>query len=118
CRELNGCLVGEAKITAGYNLPCKHVIHTVGPVWRGGKNKEADLLAACYVRSLKLCVQHRLAAVAFPCISTGVYGYPKEPAARIAVATVKAFLQENDIPATVTFCCFSEPDAEFYRGIL
>lgn len=118
CRDLGGCPVGEAKISGGYNLPSKHVIHTVGPVWRGGVDGEADLLARCYRNSLSLCVAYDLAEVAFPCISTGVYGYPKQEAAEVAVATVREVLSHQDLPANVIFCCYSESDADYYRPLL
>ena len=94
CRELNGCPVGQAKITAGYDLPAPYVIHTVGPIWRGGDKGESRKLACCYYNSLKLAHEYQLATVAFPAISTGVYGYPKDQAAAIAVKTVAAYLEE------------------------
>lgn len=95
CRTLHGCETGQAKITGSYNLPCSYVIHTVGPIWRGGSCGEAELLAGCYRNSLKLAVEKGIRTVAFPSISTGVYGYPVEKAARVAVAAVKEFLKEN-----------------------
>ena len=95
CRTLHGCETGQAKITGSYNLPCSYVIHTVGPIWRGGSCGEAELLAGCYRNSLKLAVEKGIRTVAFPSISTGVYGYPVEKAARVAVAAVKDFLKEN-----------------------
>lgn len=94
CRALHGCPTGEAKITKGYNLPCDYVIHTVGPVWRGGSKKESNLLASCYFNSLKTAVENGIRKVAFPSISTGVYGYPVDKAAKVAVGTVKRFLDD------------------------
>jgi O-acetyl-ADP-ribose deacetylase (regulator of RNase III) len=97
CRKLGGCETGQAKITKGYRLPASHVIHTVGPVWRGGGYNEAKLLADCYRHSLALAQEHQLRSIAFPLISTGVYGYPKEPAMQIAVATIREFLSHHDM---------------------
>lgn len=94
CRRLHGCPTGEAKITKAYRLPCDYVIHTVGPVWYGGDRREAELLASCYVNSLKLAMNNGIRTVAFPSISTGVYGYPVDKAAKVAVETVEAFLDE------------------------
>lgn len=118
CRELRGCRTGEAKITRGYRLPAQWVIHTVGPIWRGGASREAELLASCYRRSLELAAAHGLRSVAFPCISTGVYGFPADAAARIAVETVREFLKAAPAPLDVTFCCFSDDDLERYRALL
>lgn len=109
CRRLGGCEAGEAKITGGYNLRARHVIHTVGPIWHGGDKGEEDLLASCYRRSLEIAREHALGTLAFPSISTGVYRYPKDAAASVAVRTVAAFLAEDDNLVSVTFCCF---DAE------
>ena len=118
CRLLGGCKTGDAKATKGYRLPAKHVIHTVGPVWRGGNNGEADLLASCYRRSLEIARDLGCASIAFPCISTGVYGYPVDQAARIAVDTVRAVLEASPGDMDVTFCCFSESDLAVYGELL
>ncbi|QKV17526.1 O-acetyl-ADP-ribose deacetylase [Oricola thermophila] len=115
CRTLGGCPTGQAKITAGYDLPARHVIHTVGPVWRGGGVGEPALLASCYRNSLLLAAEHRCSTVAFPAISTGVYGYPAEAAAKIAVETVARTLGELPKIERVTFCCFSERSVELHR---
>ena len=117
CRGLGGCATGDAKITAGYRLPARHVIHAVGPVWRGGTHGEPELLASCYRRALELAAAHRLQSIAFPSISTGVYGYPIEQAAPLAVSTVRAHV--NNTPITeVIFCCFSASDLSVYeRGL-
>ena len=95
CRTLNGCPTGEAKLTNAYNLPCDYIIHTVGPIWRGGNAGEEEKLASCYNNSLKVAVDHNIRTIAFPSISTGVYGYPVEKAAKTAVQTVKRFLEEH-----------------------
>ena len=110
------CPTGEARLTAGHALPARHVIHTVGPVWRGGGADEALLLANCYRGSLRLAAEHGLAAVAFPAISCGLYGYPAEQAAAIAVDTVRACT--TPLPARVLFCCFGAAMAARYRAIL
>jgi len=115
CRTLGGCRPGEAKITRGYRLPAKHVIHTVGPVWRGGKSGEPEALAACYRNCLALAAQHRLKTVAFPAISTGVYGYPKKEACRIAISQTADFLREHPEIEEVVFVCFSGADEDIYR---
>ena len=115
CRMLNGCETGDAKLTKGYRLPARYVIHTVGPVWRGGGKGEAELLASCYRRSLEIAGAHDCRMIAFPAISTGIYGYPKDEATEIAVGAVSDFLQQNAVPYAVTFCCFDEPMAELYR---
>ena len=96
CRLLGGCKTGQAKITKGYNLPCDHVIHTVGPVWQGGGKNEAELLASCYYNSMKVAMENGIRSIAFPSISTGIYHFPVEQAAKIAVKTVKGFLDENE----------------------
>ena len=116
CRALRGCHTGEAKITQGHRLPAKFVIHTVGPVWQGGAANEAALLAACYRNALKLADERGLASIAFPSISTGVYGYPKDEAARVAVETARKF--EATSLREVVFCCFSEDDQERYEALL
>jgi len=118
CRMLNGCETGEAKITKGYRLLGKFVIHTVGPVWRGGHHREAELLESCYRRSLEMASQHQLQTIAFPCISTGVYHFPKEKAAVIAVETVKNFLEKNAGIKKVIFVCFSDEDYQIYKALL
>jgi O-acetyl-ADP-ribose deacetylase (regulator of RNase III) len=118
CRTLHGCPTGEAKITKGYRLPARHVIHTVGPVWRGGGNNEAALLASCYRRSLEIAVDHQLQTIAFPSISTGIYGYPVVQAATIAIATVRNFVQQPTTLTEVIFCCFSRGDLLIYQRLL
>jgi O-acetyl-ADP-ribose deacetylase (regulator of RNase III) len=118
CRTLGGCATGDAKITRGYRLPAQHVIHTVGPVWRGGTRGEPELLASCYRRSLEVAAANATHTLAFPCISTGVYGYPIEPAARIAVATVRQALQESPAIREVIFCCHSALDLAIYAEVL
>jgi O-acetyl-ADP-ribose deacetylase (regulator of RNase III) len=118
CRLLKGCRTGDAKITRGYRLPARFVIHTVGPVWHGGGRGEPALLASCYRRSLELAAQHGLHSVAFPCISTGVYGYPADQAAAIAVRTVREMLRRLQPPPEVAFCCFSPRDCEIYTALL
>ncbi|MDY0144746.1 MAG: O-acetyl-ADP-ribose deacetylase [Kiritimatiellia bacterium] len=118
CRKLGGCATGDAKLTPGFRLPAKWVIHTPGPVWRGGAQDEADLLASCYRRSLELAVEQGARSIAFPCISTGVYGFPAEKAAEIAVATVRGALAGISTPMGVVFCCFSRENADFYEKLL
>lgn len=118
CRKLNGCPVGEAKITAGYRLPARFVIHTVGPVWRGGNAGEGEFLASCYQRSLELALNHGCSSIGFPGISTGAYGFPVVQASRIAVRTVESFLETRSVWMEVIFCCFSRPDLEIYRRLL
>jgi O-acetyl-ADP-ribose deacetylase (regulator of RNase III) len=108
CRTLGGCSTGEAKITKGYNLPAKWVIHTVGPVWHGGSHGEDELLASCYRNSLALAQKHGIRTIAFPAISTGVYGFPMERAARLAVKEVKGFLGRNATVEKVSLVCFDK----------
>ncbi len=115
CRLLNGCKTGEAKITKGYSLPAKYVIHTVGPVWNGGSHNEALLLEACYTNSLSLAASHDIRTIAFPNISTGVYGYPKAQAAEIAIATVKKWLSNNQGVTNVYFAVFDEENYRIYE---
>lgn len=118
CKTLNGCPTGEAKITKGYNLPAKYVIHTVGPVWRDGNHNEDKLLASCYKNSLKLAKENRIRSIAFPAISTGIYGFPSDRAANIAVRTVKEFLEKDDSIEKVIFICFDEKTYLNYKNIL
>ena len=121
---MNGCQTGDAKISPAFNLSCQYVIHTVGPVWHGGNRGEATQLARCYQRSLALAVQKNLTSIAFPAISTGVYGYPLEPATEIAIDTVRDFVlrhfkQADDLSlCDVIFCCFSYKDAAVYKRLL
>jgi len=118
CSRLGGCPTGEARITGGYGLIAAHVIHTVGPVYEGGRHGEAELLASCYLRSLQLAGAHGLKSIAFPCISTGVYGYPAEAAALIALETIGDWLESGAEPTRIICCCFTEQDAETYRNRL
>ncbi|MCL5780163.1 MAG: O-acetyl-ADP-ribose deacetylase [Firmicutes bacterium] len=118
CRTLNGCATGEAKITRGYNLPAKWVIHTVGPVWRGGGNREDELLANCYRNSLSLAEKYDIKTIAFPAISTGVYRFPVERAAEIAVREIKNFLEINTVIEKVTLVCFGEASYQKHLAVL
>jgi O-acetyl-ADP-ribose deacetylase (regulator of RNase III) len=118
CRALRGCRTGDAKLTPGYRLPAKFVIHAVGPVWQGGGRGEAGLLAGCYRKSLSLAREYGLRSLAFPCISTGVYGYPLAPAAQVAVASVARSLAEPGQAVDVIFCCFSAEALEVYERLL
>ena len=119
CRTLNGCGTGEAKITKGYNLPAKYVIHTVGPVWHGGNEREEELLGAAYLRCLELALQYGLETVAFPNIATGIYFFPKELAAGIAISTTQAFVQEHPKAfGEILFVCFDEENYSYYSARL
>ena len=116
CRTLGGCPTGEARITRGYRLPARYVIHTVGPVWRGGTSGEPELLASCYRNSLALAVEHGVRTIAFPAISCGVFGYPIEEAARIAVRETERFVGEHPSIESVLFVCFLDDIARAYQG--
>jgi O-acetyl-ADP-ribose deacetylase len=118
CRRLGGCATGDAKITSAYRLPARHVIHAVGPVWRGGDKDEPALLASCYRRSLEIADGASLGTIAFPSISTGAYGYPVKPAARIAIETARSFLPGARKLREVIFCCFSAADLAVYEELL
>ena len=118
CRALGGCAVGDAKITGGHGLPARHVIHAVGPRWHGGDKREPELLAACYRRCLEIAAERGLHSIAYPAISTGIFGYPVESAAQVAVATVRATAQKLPALREVIFCCFSSPDLRIYEKLL
>ncbi len=115
CRALGGCPTGEARMTKGYGLPARYVIHAVGPVWRGGGRNEDALLASCYRRCLEIATAHGLKTIAFPAISTGIYSFPADRAARVAVGAVRDYLANNDTPETVSFCCFGDASLEAHR---
>ena len=114
CRTIGYCPEGEARITKGYLLPARFVIHTVGPVWEGGGFGEMGLLASCYRESLELAESHEVTTIAFPCIATGAHDFPADEACRVAVDTVRAWLQDHELPREVIFCCYSEKDAQHY----
>ncbi len=118
CRTLGGCPTGEARITKGYRLPSKFVIHTVGPVWYGGKNDEEELLASCYRNSLQIARENSVKTIAFPNISTGVYRFPKEKAAEIAIRETSKFLENHQLPEKVIFVAFDEENYRIYKGLL
>lgn len=118
CRLLGGCPVGEAKVTQGYRLPATYVIHTVGPVWQGGGAGEPELLASCYRRALALAEQHQVRSIAFPSISTGIFGYPIEAAAQVAIDAVTTHLAQGSGLREVVFCCFSPADLAVYERLL
>jgi O-acetyl-ADP-ribose deacetylase len=118
CRRLGGCATGEAKITNGHRLKARYVIHAVGPVWRGGGSGEAELLAGCYRRALELAEAHGISSIAFPAISTGIYGYPKEEAARVALTSVRETVTKAPSVQRVIFCCFDRETADIYRSLL
>lgn len=115
CKKLNGCKTGEAKITKGYNLHAKFVIHTVGPIWDGGYSGEDRLLSSCYLNSLRLAVENKIKSIAFPAISTGVFGFPLERAAQIAIKTVKKFIQSDKSIQKIIFVCFDDRTYQTYK---
>jgi len=118
CRLLGGCGTGDAKLTKGHRLPARHIIHTVGPVWHGGQQGESELLASCYRRSLELAHQNGITTIAFPSISTGIYGFPIALAAPIAIRTVRELTRAGGLVESVTFCCFSADDLREYQRAL
>jgi O-acetyl-ADP-ribose deacetylase (regulator of RNase III) len=118
CRTLNGCPTGETKITAGYLLPAKYIIHTVGPVWQGGEKGEDELLASCYRKSLELARKYSIKTIAFPAISTGAYGFPPERAAGIAIYQIREFLQKNELPETVFLACYNKETCKSIKKAL
>ncbi len=118
CSLLNGCPTGDAKITQGFKLPAKYIIHTVGPVWRGGNSNERELLESCYKTSLDIAVQNNVSSIAFPNISTGIYGFPKKEAAELAIKTVVDFLNKNQLPEEVIFVCFDDDNYNIYNELL
>ena len=118
CRLLGGCATGDAKLTQGFRLPASYIIHTVGPVWQGGSSGEPALLASCYRRSLEIAAAQGVATIAFPCISTGIYGYPIDAAAQVAIATVREMASKHPGIQEVIFCCFSPNDLAVYERLL
>jgi O-acetyl-ADP-ribose deacetylase len=118
CRLFGGCPVGQARITPGYDLPARFVIHAVGPIWRGGEHREGELLASAYRNSLELAAKNDIASIAFPAISCGAYGYPIEAACRVALQTIGAHIRENPLPEHVLLVCFDRTVAESYRSLL
>lgn len=118
CRLLHGCRTGAVKMTRGYRLPARHIIHTVGPVWRGGQNGEPDSLRSCYSESLRLAAEAGLGSIAFPAISTGIFGYPPQEAARIAIGTARDFSAAPSSVERIVFCCFSDADLAIYTALL
>ena len=118
CKTLGGCATGDAKATKGYDLPAKYVIHAVGPIWRGGQAGEAELLASCYSRSLEIASELGCTSIAFPAISTGIFGYPRPAAAEIAVSTVSRWIAGDKSMTNIIFCCFDAETADIYRALL
>ncbi|RLD64674.1 MAG: O-acetyl-ADP-ribose deacetylase [Bacteroidetes bacterium] len=118
CKSLNGCEAGDAKITKAYNLPSRHVIHTVGPVWKGGIFREKELLESCYLKSLELAKKHQCISIAFPNISTGVYHFPKEEAAKIALETINTYTKSNSLPQVIYMVCFDDENYQIYEELL
>ncbi|HXR93661.1 MAG TPA: O-acetyl-ADP-ribose deacetylase [Steroidobacteraceae bacterium] len=118
CRKLHGCETGDAKLTGGFRLPARYVIHTVGPIWHGGSRNEREQLASCYRRCLEVATEHRITSIAFPCISTGAYGFPPELAAPIAIATVKSLTGAASAVSEVLFCSYSREDFALYCQLL
>jgi O-acetyl-ADP-ribose deacetylase (regulator of RNase III) len=116
CRLLGGCKTGDAKLTQGYQLPAHFIIHTVGPVWRGGQHQEAELLGQCYSNCLQLALEKNCQTIAFPCISTGIYGYPKEEAAKVTIDTCTQILQAQNAAINIIFCCFDRENFQIYQN--